>query len=197
MNENDAISNPGSTQKNIQAFREIYFRYHGRLVLFANKFTGDLQVSQDLVQDAFLKLWEKEFPETIESPKAYLFQAVKNSCLNHHRHINIKNSTEKKLAEKIDAFEKSVFYEMDDPLHSLLEHEIGEKVETIVQSMPEKCREVFRMSRSDFMKNKQIALEMGISEKMVEKHISKALALLRKGLSDYLTVLLVLLLEKF
>lgn len=192
MNKNGAISNSESTLKNIHAFREMYFRYHGRLVLFANKFTGDLQVSQDLVQDAFLKLWEKEFAETIESPKAYLFQAVKNSCLNHHRHINIKNSAEKILAEKIDAFEKSVFYETDDPLHSLLEHEIGEKVETIVQVMPEKCRKVFRMSRHDFMKNKQIAIEMGISEKMVEKHISKALALLRKGLSDYLTILLIL-----
>ncbi|NCB09186.1 MAG: RNA polymerase sigma-70 factor [Bacteroidia bacterium] len=192
MNENDAILISGLNRKNINAYRELFFKYHGRLVLFANKFTGDIQVSQDLVQDAFLKLWEKELPETIESPKSYLFQAVKNSCLNHHRHINIKNAVEKKLAEKINAFEKSGFYDINDPLHSLLEHEIGDKVEKIVQSMPEKCREIFRMSRRDFLKNKQIALEMGISEKMVEKHISKALALLRKGLSDYLTILLIL-----
>ena len=197
MSENDTTRLSELNLGNIKAFRELYFRYHGRLVLFANKFTGDIQVSQDIVQDAFLKLWEKESPEMIESPKSYMFQAVKNSCLNHYRHINIKNAAEKKLAEKIDALEKSVFYDLNDPFYSLLEQEIEDKVEMIVQSLPEKCREVFRMSRRDLKKNRQIALEMGISEKMVEKHISKALALLRKGLSEYLTVLLALLIEKF
>jgi len=84
MNDTKSISLSGLKRKNIKAFEVLFFKYHGRLVLFANKFTGDLRISQDLVQDAFLKLWEKpEIISSIESPKAYLFQAVRNSCLNH------------------------------------------------------------------------------------------------------------------
>jgi len=195
MTTNKPIALSKLKRKDIKAFEELFFKYHGRLVLFANKFTGDLQVSQDLVQDAFLKLWEKpEIISTIESPKAYLFQAVRNSCLNHCRHLNIKHSVEEELVAKINFLEKAASIDYYDPLHSLLELEIGDKIDEIVQSMPEKCRQVFKMSRRDFRKNKQIAKELGISVKMVEKHISKALALLRAGLSEYLAVLLLLLL---
>jgi RNA polymerase sigma-70 factor, ECF subfamily len=198
MNGNKPISLTGLKRKDIKAFEVLFFKYHGRLVLFANKFTGDLRVSQDLVQDAFLKLWEKpQSISTIESPKAYLFQAVRNNCLNHHRHLNIKYSVEKKLVAKIDSLEKATYFDYKDPLHSLLELEIDDKVDKIVQSMPEKCRQIFKMSRRDFLKNKEIAKKLGISVKMVEKHISKALVLLRTGLSEYMTALLLLLLNKF
>lgn len=197
MNENDAILISGLNRKNINAYRELFFKYHGRLVLFANKFTGDIQVSQDLVQDAFLKLWEKTKNETtIVSPKAYLFQAVKNSCLNHHRHVSVTHSFEEELTVKINSLEKSVYFENNDPLQSLLELEIEDKIEDITKAMPEKCRKVFKMSRKDFLKNKQIAKELGISEKMVEKHISKALLLLRSGISDYLRVFLLIIFSR-
>jgi len=197
MNENDAILISGLNRKNINAYRELFFKYHGRLVLFANKFTGDIQVSQDLVQDAFLKLWEKTKNETtIVSPKAYLFQAVKNSCLNHHRHVSVRHSFEEELTVKINSLEKSVYFENNDPLQSLLELEIEDKIEDITKAMPEKCRKVFKMSRKDFLKNKQIAKELGISEKMVEKHISKALLLLRSGISDYLRIFLLIIFSR-
>lgn len=183
-------------RKDIKVYKELFFKFHGRLVLFANKFTGDLQVSQDIVQDAFLKLWEKyNNQETIELPKAYLFQAVRNSCLNHQRHLKIKYSVEEKLALKISLIEKSAYFESNDPLHSLLELEIEAKIEETIKTMPYKCRQVFKMSRHDFFKNKQIAKELGISVKMVEKHISKALLILRSGLSEYLGVLLIIFLR--
>ncbi len=157
-----------------------------------------MRVSQDLVQDAFLKLWEKPgIISTIESPKAYLFQAVRNNCLNHRRHLNIKHSVEGELVAKLHSVEKDAYFDDNNPLQSLLELEINGKMDEIVQSMPEKCRQVFKMSRRDFLKNKEIAKKLDISVKMVEKHISKALALLRGGLSDYLTVFLVLLLHNF
>jgi RNA polymerase sigma-70 factor (ECF subfamily) len=197
MNDSKAILLFGSKQKNNKAFQKLFFTYHARLVLFANKFTGDLQISQDLVQDAFLKLWEKTKNETtIVSPKAYLFQAVKNSCLNHHRHVSVRHSFEEELTVKINSLEKSAYFENNDPLQSLLELEIEDKIEDIIKAMPEKCREVFKMSRKDFLKNKQIAKELDISEKMVEKHISKALMLLRSGISDYLSIFILIIFSR-
>lgn len=198
MTNNEPILFPKVKRKDIKTYKKLFFKFHGRLVLFANKFTGDLQVSQDLVQDAFLKLWEKQNREvTIVSPKAYLFQAVRNSCLNHQRHLKIKYSVEEELANKINSIEKSVYFENDDPLHSLLELELNEKIEETIKTMPEKCQTVYKMSRQDFLKNKQIANKLGISVKMVEKHISKALQILRSGLSDYMGILLIILLDNF
>lgn len=196
MIANRGIPNSRLKRKDIKAYKKLFFKFHGRLVLFANKFTGDLQVSQDLVQEVFLKLWEKQNEETtIVSPKAYLFQAVRNSCLNHQRHLKIKYSAEEELANRINSIEKSVYFENDDPLHSLLELELNEKIEETIKTMPEKCRQVYKMSRQDFLKNKQIAKELSISVKMVEKHISKALQILRSGLSEYMGFLLFILLN--
>jgi RNA polymerase sigma-70 factor (ECF subfamily) len=197
MDQKGEIPNSLFLRRNLDSYRELFFKYHGRLVLFANKFTGDTEVSKDLVQDVFIKLWEKSPTlSEIDSPKTYLFQSVKNNCLNYHRHINLKRSVEDNMLIKINSLEKSAFTDFNDPLHSLLEIEIEEKVETIIQSMPEKCRKVYILSRHKHLKNVQIASEMGVTLKMVEKHISKALLLLRKGLAEYLSVLLILLLNK-
>ena len=193
MHNDDENIIAGLKQKNLTIYRELFFKYHGRLVLFANKFTGDLQVSQDLVQDAFMKLWEK--PETLQSmksPKSYLFQSVRNMCRNYQRHLQIKHSAEEKIAFEIDSFEREAFFDNNDPLHSLLEKEMEQEIEKIIQSMPEKCRKVFQMSRRDQLKNAEIARELDISVKMVEKHISKALAIMRSKLSDFLGTVLFL-----
>ena len=186
----------GLKRKELKAFEEIFFRYHGRLVLFARKFTGDLSAAQDLVQDAFLALWEKSETITIhDSPKAYLFQAVRNKALNYNRHLQVKQAVREDLISKIETAEKAFFSDFNDPFYSLLEQEMEQKITILIDSMPEKCREVFKMSRQDHLKNKEIADKMGISVKMVEKYISKALLVLRVELSDYMSILLLILLK--
>ena len=186
----------GLKRKELKAFEEIFFRYHGRLVMFARKFTGDLSAAQDLVQDAFLALWEKSETITIhDSPKAYLFQAVRNKALNYNRHLQVKQAVREDLISKIETAEKAFFSDFNDPFYSLLEQEMEQKITILIDSMPEKCREVFKMSRQDHLKNKEIADKMGISVKMVEKYISKALLVLRVELSDYMSILLLILLK--
>ncbi|MCE5345519.1 MAG: RNA polymerase sigma-70 factor [Bacteroidales bacterium] len=180
--------------KKIEAYEELFFKYHGRLVLFARKFTGDLQSAQDIVQDAFLIIWEKSDTLSINSsPKAYLFQAVKNSCLNYIRHLNTCQTTEDKLNLKISLSEKSVYSDFNDPYYSLLELEIQQKIEEIINTLPEKCLEVYKLSRQNNLHNKEIAEKLGISVKMVEKHISKALSVLKSELSEYIGVFLIFL----
>lgn len=193
MNEGKSINNFRQKQLQLESFKDIFYKYHGRLVLFANKFTGDMEASRDLVQDAFLKLWEKSDSVSIKSPKAYLFQAVRNNCLNYARHINIKRAADKKLAEEMKKLENSIYFESADPLKALFEKEIENKIQDLVQSMPEKCRKVYQLSRNDYLKNKEIAIRLGISVKMVEKHISKALRILRSGVSEHIGILLLVL----
>jgi RNA polymerase sigma-70 factor (ECF subfamily) len=197
MGDSRKLSFSAHQQTGSDAYRDLFYQYHGRLVLFAHKFTGDLQVSQDIVQDAFLKLWKKS-PSlaSFEVPRAYLFQSVKNSCLNHIRHIKIRHLAESQIVSQLAEVEKELYLAQDDPLQSLLEQDVQRKIEEIVQSMPEKCREVFLLSRTEMLKNREIADQLGISVKMVEKQISKALLMLRTNLSEYFSVLLFLLLHK-
>ena len=184
-------------QKDPEAYRDLFFHYHGRLVLFAHKFTGDLQVSQDIVQDAFLKLWEKSPAlDSFNTPRAYLYQSVKNSCLNHLRHNKIRHSVEGKLLKHFQETENASLPDTGDPLESLLEQDAQDKIDAIIASMPDKCRQVFLLSRHEMLKNKEIAEKMGISVKMVEKQISRALLILRLHLSEYFSLALLLLMQK-
>lgn len=188
----------GLKNRDLVIFEELFFNYHGRLVLFANKFIGDMQVSRDLVQDAFFTLWEKADKLNIkQSPKAYLYQAVKNSCLNYTRHLSIKQLAETEIKDKISELEKQVYKNSDSPYFSLIEQELEEKINEIIESMPDKCREVFKLSRFENLKNREIAEKLDISVKAVEKHISKALIILRRDLADYVGVLLTLFITKF
>ena len=180
----------------IKAFEELFFKYHGRLVLFANKFTGDMQLAKDLVQDAFLILWDKSEELSItHSPKAYLFQAVRNSCLNYIRHQGVKQTAMDEIGHSMLKAEKQAYFNYNDPYFSLLELEMEQKIFEVIDSMPEKCQQVFKLSRQKQLKNKEIAEQLKISVKMVEKHISKALSILRLELAEYLGALLVLFLN--
>jgi RNA polymerase sigma-70 factor, ECF subfamily len=177
--------------KEIKAYEELFFRYHGRLVLFARKFTGDLQVAQDLVQDVFIILWEKADTLAIKSsPKAYLFQAVRNRCLNYKRHLSIRHSVEDELNYKISNSERLIYSDFNDPYYSLLELEMQQRIDEVINALPVKCLEVYKLSRHNHLHNKEIAEKLGLSEKTVDKHISRALSVLRRELSEYLGVLL-------
>lgn len=189
INNQQLIS--GIKNRDLATFEQLFFQYHGRLVLFANKFLGDMQVSRDLVQDAFAALWDKaDQLDITHSPKAYLFQVVRNSCLNYNRHSLVKQTAEANLEAKIRELEMQAYGNSDTPYISLIELELEERIAATIENMPEKCREVFKLSRHEQLKNKEIAERLNISVKMVEKHISKALVILRRDLADYLSVLL-------
>lgn len=166
-------------------------------MLFANKFIGDMQTSRDLVQDAFFNLWQKADKNGINtSTKAYLYQTVKNNCLNYNRHLSIKKTAEAEIENKISQLEKQIYKNKTNPYYSLVECELEDKINEIIDDMPEKCREVFILSRYEYLKNKEIAEKLNISIKMVEKHISKALTILRRDLAEYIATLIILYLFK-
>jgi len=149
------------------------------------------------VQDAFVVLWDKADKLDIKkSPKAYLYQAVKNSCLNYNRHLSIAQSAEDELIKKISDLEKQVYQNSDSPYFSLIELELEEKIAEVIESMPDKCKEVFKLSRFEHLKNKEIAEKLDISLKTVEKHISKALTILRRDLADYVGILLTMFISR-
>jgi RNA polymerase sigma-70 factor (family 1) len=165
---------------NRHAFDIIYNRYCSSLYRTAFNILNDNDLAKDVVQEAFIMLFEKTKERTIINLQAYLFQTVKYQCFMHLRsgrisekHLHKINliTAANTLEEELDAKE----------LQSLLDESIA--------TLPEKCREVFYLSRIESLPNKKIAERLKISHKTVENQITKALKILHTSV-DKLVVLI-------
>lgn len=141
-------------------------------------------MAKEIVHEAFLKLWEKRSEvDTNKSVKSYLYTTVYNRSLNYIR----DNKKFDKTEGKVEMLERS---ESWDYTNNMVAAEMEEKIAYTLDSLPEKCRQIFVMSRYEELKYREIADKLNISVKTVETQMSKALKAMRKNLAEYITVLL-------
>ena len=160
------------------AFKLIYDRFWDKLLVVAAKRLDNVPEAEEAVQDIFLNLWRRH--ETFElkvSFENYLAVAVKFEVINRRA----KRVREEVLHEEL----KSLLPAACTHKASFDLEYLQQQVEHSLNSLPPKCQLVFRLSREDDYTNKQIAKELGITEKAVEKHISKALKVLRRRMGRY------------
>ena len=173
-----------------KAFEMTFRRFAPRLEAFACRYTNDSIEAEDIVQEAFLKLWERrELLENI-SLSAFLFMLVRNDCLNRAKHQQIIESVEVRLTEMEQVEQLYAIDFAEDPSTRLVYKELATAIDHIMEALPDKCREAFTLSRLKGLKNREIASQMAITEKVVEKHITRALKRFKEGLAGYLPALL-------
>lgn len=161
-----------------KAFEILFHKYYGHLCSFATKIINDDVASEEIVQDFFVKLWEKREQFFIEtSIKNYFFRSVKNLCLNFIQH----NKTKIKYAQTVISEVENNF--SDDSNYP--EIDLAEKIEESINSLPEKRQEIFRLSRQEGLKYHEIAKKLNISIKTVETQMSLAMKTLRDKLKKY------------
>lgn len=161
-------------------FESIYIQYYSGLCAFAKSFVLDSDEAEEIVQGIILKLWEqKETSYEIVSMKSYLYRAVRNTCLNYIKHQKIQSQYKDASWIKLKEIESDFI----DPYQNT---ELEEHIQEAINSLPERCREVFEMSRFDGLKNKEISEKLDITVKAVEANITRALSSLRKNISKYL-----------
>jgi len=168
------------------------FRSHfAGLCFFAQKYVKDFESAKEIVQDAFLSLWEKRETIDMDRPvKSYLTMIIHNKCTNYLRDnrkfdqfiLNIENLLEVPEYEESD---------------SMVADELKMKIDSAIAELPEKCREIFVLNRFENLKYQEIADKLLISVKTVETQMSKALQHMRIRLAEFVTVLLVLVLGFF
>jgi RNA polymerase sigma-70 factor (ECF subfamily) len=161
------------------AFATLFHEHYRPLTVFANKYLKDLDASRELVQDMFVTIYENRKSLIITtSLKSYLYQSVRNRCLNHLKKTDVRRAYQKRTAQNGE-FSESLEEQI---LANELEHEIFQ----IISQLPSKCQEVFKMSRINGMRNQEISAKLEISIRTVETHISNALRILREKLgSEY------------
>ncbi len=173
-------------------FELVFKRYYSRLCHYACKFIDESSAAEDIVQEIFSNLWEKQFDlESDTILKAYLFRSVHNRCLNYLNYLRITDKHHKVIQDKLALMELAYYDTDQSNAKSLFELEI--KIEDVISTLPDQCRNVFELSRQKGLKNREIAVELNISVSVVEKHISKALKIMRDALKDYLMLLLIFL----
>lgn len=166
-------------QGDTAAFDAIFRVWYGPLVGTAERMLRDRAVAEEFVQDVMLELWRRR--ETLAadgSAQAYLFQATRNRVLNHLRHLKIEQRSEPEVRG-----EGSSTPHADA---GVVEAELDIAVQRAVQSLPDRCREVFELSRVHGLKYAEIARTLGISVKTVEAQMGKALRTLRERLAPWL-----------
>lgn len=179
-------TSPNTAMDKVQ-FEQLFRMYFERLCAFARQYVSDRDTAQDICQKVFIRLWEKrEEMDPERSIASYLFTSVKNRCLNHIR--DHKKYRSRVLDVTCGDLEIGMAITED---HFAVE-ELQQRIDAALNTLPPKCRKVFEMSRYEQKKYKEIALELDISQKTVEAHMSKAIRSLRDQLGDYLTLLLLL-----
>ena len=163
---------------NERAFDFIFKEYYKPLSQFSYSFIKDQDKAESLVQEVFVKLWEKrESLNAIDNLLSYLMVMVRNISIDYLR----KEKTSLKVYKKIRP-EESV----NTTEEQVSKNEFEEKVLKSVMKLPERCRIAFELSRFDSLTNKEIAEEMKISVKGVEALIGRSLKLLRSELVEFL-----------
>lgn len=165
------------SQSDVQAFEQIFRHYYSPLCVYASRILEDDAAAEEIVQDFFVKLWEKRSQIEIESSaKSYFFRSVKNLCLNRIKHEQIKLQH----AREVIASAESKDYGDQFP-----EVDLKKDIEESIASLPEKRREIFRLSREEGLKYREIAEKLNISIKTVEAQMGQAIRHLREKLKKY------------
>ncbi|MFB6317543.1 RNA polymerase sigma-70 factor [Saccharicrinis sp. FJH54] len=173
----------------LEKFEHLFREHFTALCFFAQKYLGDMDSSKDLVHEVFVKVWDKRNEFDFEKPaKSYLFTSVYNRCLNQIRDARKFNRTED------NELEQSLSHDGSDN-ESIEMAELKSLIQKSLNSLPEKCRAVFNLSRYEGKSYAEIAEVLKISNKTVEAHMSKALRVLREDLKEYLTILILIILK--
>ncbi len=154
-------------------FKEIY----KPLCYYSGQLTGNFFLSEEIVQDVLLKIWQNRADLVIrESFRSYLFQMVHNQALNAIRQQKTKKqSVNLPGSEEIWQFIKDTYDDSDSLLEDLLSNETEILIHRAIKELPEKCQRIFRMSRFEMLTNDEIAKVLDISENTVKTHIYRAL----------------------
>lgn len=163
------------------AFKQIYKRYAPRLYAAAYNLFRDKPLCEDLIQELFADLWIKRKNLNIKSLKPYLYTSAKNRALmamRSGRTMLSETALEKLIAD----------YATDDRLNI---RELNDILNKSIDSLPDKCREIFRLSRNEHLSNKEIAERLNISIKTVENQMTIALRRLREQTVEFFAIIII------
>lgn len=186
----DTSNNPKNTEE-LDLFKDTFLKHYDALCSYAFKYVRSFSISEDIVQDIFYELWKKRKDIDLTIPlKPLLYRLIKNRSIDYLRKVQYEEDKLKAI-DPLDHYVRNMIINQEDDFHL---NQLKEEITTGIKLLPEQCKRVFILSRFDGLKNKEIAEQLDISIKTVEKHISKAIMeirhhLLKKDLLKFIFIL--------
>ncbi len=167
------------TEDGERAFGLLYKRHWDKLLQVAFYKLQSQEEAEEAVQQVFMDIWNNRFQTVLK----YTFRTYISAALKYVVFARMAQR-KKNIQVPIDSHETNFF--VDDSTRQLLDfNDMRDKLEMVVSQLPEKCELVFRLSREEGLSTKEIASELNISTKTVEAHITKAIKMVKTGLSQF------------
>ncbi len=175
--EHEAINNP-IRKEEIKHFKDLFEKYYDGLFRYGTSLIEDQETARGMVQEVFLKLWERKDTLRHEEQKlkAYLFTTLHNQCLNRIRHQKVIQSFAS------DRWHEWLQYRDQVPEFNPF---VREALAAAIEELPDRARECFCLTQLDGLSHKAVAKTLGLSEKTIENQVRIARKKLRKKLSAY------------
>ena len=163
---------------NMNAFEVLFRRYYAPLCVYAHRFTGNPDYSEEVVQELFYVLWrDRAHLHIAYSVKSYLYEAVRNRALHYLEHLRVRERY-----SRVVKMEMSGRTASSSPEHDVLARDVEKRVGEILYKFPDRRRRIFYMHRFGGNRYTEIADKLSISVKTVEAEMHKALKALKSGL---------------
>lgn len=178
---------------NPEAYREFFRLLYPRLKGYCKLFVADDSEMEDIIQDSFIVFWEKRSTIDIRQKiESYIFVIVRNRCLNYLK--NRKLESKHIPCEQLHATELQHLYQIDllEKEEISLEESLSKLLHESVNELPPRMQDVFIKCKLEGKKEEDVAKELGISLKMVEKHIANAKRLIHDRLTDQYPIMTVM-----
>jgi len=174
-------------------FEALYKTYYPKLAAYAALFLKNND-AHDIVQEVFIDLLENPRTIRLQTLNAYLYKAVHHKCIDYIRHQYIEQQYASELGQELLQKESEYFSSNLSEIESaFFSKELQEKIDEVIESLPPRKREVFRLNFIHQKPAKEIATILNLSVSTVENHIYEAMKILREAVAHYLPAVLILL----
>jgi RNA polymerase sigma-70 factor, ECF subfamily len=184
LSEKELIS--GLQLGNKSTFDHLFRSYYSGLCSYANSYLRSSDISEEIVQEVFVRLWEKHSKIIIHtSIRAYLYQSVFNGCINYLKGIQSSGF------KHVDLEDVSIRHELmsmelaDSEFSKMFSEDVERDLESAIVNLPDQCREIFKMCRIDNLSYKEIAGMLKVSKSTVKTQMSRAMNRIMKQMEKY------------
>jgi len=165
-----------------EAFKRLFELYYVKLCQFACRYVHSHDLSRDVVQEVFIKIWDNRRELHIKkSLRAYLYQAVRNNAINHANSIRNQSELKAKLINSMDQ-PSLISHQAEDGDSGEDANELHRKIWKIAAKLPEKRRYVFILHRKHGLSYREISEVLNVTRKTVENQMGRALSFIRREL---------------
>ena len=180
MDDNGKHLTAGLRRGKEEAFAYVFRMYYSPLLNYAGRILKDVEAANDVVQECFCRLYERrrELRKELQV-RPYLYKSVYNACMDAIKHQKVESNY---INQELLDFYFSKVVETPEAEQALLDEDLKGAIQDAINKLPERCREIFVLSKVDGLSNKQIAEQLNISVKTVEAQMTTAFVRLRKEL---------------